>query len=247
MLVRTIADLEQLGRIRFPADQSFRSARFFTADDSLGFSYNENAVKAGTDLVVWLKHHWEANYIISGAGEVTDLTTGERWLLEAGVLYVVGPNDRHRLHLTEDECHLSIFHPPLKGDERFDEDGAYEASGPVPATDRRMFVKRVDELRRVGFEQVSKDGKLRTLALLDEADDVGFCMSDMRLEAGAEAEFHGARQAIHIVSGEGAVRDVAGGESAEVGPSTAFAAGEGEQRVLRAETSMHVLNVVSYA
>ena len=33
----------------------------------MGFSYNENRVKQGTDLVVWLKHHWEANYIISGS------------------------------------------------------------------------------------------------------------------------------------------------------------------------------------
>ena len=31
MFVRTMTDLERLGRIRFPADESFRSARFITA------------------------------------------------------------------------------------------------------------------------------------------------------------------------------------------------------------------------
>jgi hypothetical protein len=51
-------------------------------------------------VVVWLKHHREANYIISSKGGVTDLTSGERWPLAAGVLYVVGPNDRHRLLVT---------------------------------------------------------------------------------------------------------------------------------------------------
>ena len=125
MFIRTLDELEKLGRIKFPADGSFRSARFLTAADGMGFSYNENKVKKGFDLKIWLKHHWEANYIVSGRGEVTDLTSGEKWPLEAGVLYVVGPNDRHRLHLTEDECHVSIFCPPLTGDERFDEDGSY--------------------------------------------------------------------------------------------------------------------------
>ena len=166
MFVRTLDELEKLGRIKFPADASFRSARFLTAADGVGFSYNENRVKAGTNLVVWLKHHWEANYIVSGRGEVTDLTSGESWPLEAGVLYVVGPNDRHRLHLTEDECHVSIFCPPLTGEERFDEDGSYEASGPIEATDRRMFVKRVDEMRRAGKEMITANGQARTIPML---------------------------------------------------------------------------------
>src|SRR5262245_61644211 len=103
MFIRTLDELEKLGRIRLPVgNDAFRSARFLTAADGMGFSYNENRVKNGVDVVVWLKHHWEANYIISGKGEVTDLTSGERGPLEAGVLYVVGPNDRHRLLLTGD-------------------------------------------------------------------------------------------------------------------------------------------------
>src|SRR5262245_65988214 len=102
MFIRTLGELEKLGRIRFPVgNDTFRSARFLTAADGMGYSYNENRAKKGTDLVVWLKHHWEANYIISGKGEVTDLTSGERWLLEAGVLYVRGPNHRHRLLVPE--------------------------------------------------------------------------------------------------------------------------------------------------
>ena len=174
MFVRTLDDLEALGRIKFPADASFRSARFLTADDGMRFSYNENRVRQGTDLAVWLKHHWEANYIVSGAGEVTDLTTNETWPLAPGTLYVVGPNDRHRLHLTEDECHVSIFWPPLTGNERFDEDGAYEASGPIPETDRRMFVKRTDDLRDAGHEVVTDGGRVREIHLLTPADDIGF-------------------------------------------------------------------------
>ena len=75
-----------------------------------------------------VQHHWEANYIISGRGELTDLTSGEQWSLEPGTLYVVGPNDRHRFQVTEDEHHVSVFCPPLSGDERHDKDGGYQAT-----------------------------------------------------------------------------------------------------------------------
>ena len=104
MFIRTLDELERLGRIKSPlVNDTFRSARFLTAADGMGYSYNENRVKKGTDVIIWLKHHWEANYIVSGKGEVTDLTSDKRWPVEAGVLYVVGPNDRHRFLVTEDE------------------------------------------------------------------------------------------------------------------------------------------------
>ena len=245
MFVRTLDELEKLGRLKFPANDSFRSARFLTAADGMGFSYNENKVKKGTDLIVWLKHHWEANYVISGKGEVTDLTSEEKWPLEAGVLYVVGPNDRHRLHLTEDECHISIFCPPLKGDERFNSDGSYEASGPIGKTDRRMFVKRVDEMRRAGREMITANGQVRTIRMLTEADDVGFGVSDMRLQASAEVTLwhENRRQAIHIISGSGEVIDITTGRTWELGPSMACNVGPKERHRLRAHTDIHLLNV----
>ena len=247
MFVRTLDDLEKLGRIRFPADASFRSARFLTAADGMGFSYNENKVGQGTDLVVWLKHHWEANYIVSGRGEVTDLTSGETWPLEAGVLYVVGPNDRHRLRFTEDECHISIFCPPLTGDERFDSDGSYEASGPIDKTDRRMFVKRVDEMRAAGKEMATANGRARTIRMLTEADGVGFGFSDVHLAAGAEAVLWNKHhwQANHIISGSGKVTDTVTGETWELGPSMAYNVGPKDRHRVRAHTDMHLVSVFS--
>jgi L-ectoine synthase len=245
MFVRTLAELENLGRIKFPADASFRSARFLTAADGVGFSYNENKVKQGTNLVIWLKHHWEANYIISGKGEVTDLTSEESWPLEAGVLYVVGPNDRHRLHLTEDECHVSIFCPPLRGDERFDDDGSYEASGPIEKSDRRMFVKRADEMRRAGKEMVTANGQARTIRMLTKADGVGFGLSDVRLAAGAEAVLWHKHhwQANHVISGTGEVNDLTTGQTWELGPSIAYSAGPKDRHRVRAHTEIHLLSV----
>ena len=245
MFMRTLDELERLGRIRFPADQSFRSARFLTAADGMGFSYNENRVKAGTDLIVWLKHHWEANYIVSGAGEVTDLTSGETWPLEAGVLYVVGPNDRHRLNLTEDECHISIFCPPLRGDERFDADGAYEPSGPIEETDRRMFVKRIDEMRKAGEEIVTGGGEACLIRMLTADDGIGFGVSDLRLAAGAEADLWTADhwQANHVIAGTGKVSDATTGRTWELAPGMACNVGPLDRHRIRALTGMHLLSV----
>ena len=98
----------------------------------MGFSYNDNRVTKGSDATLWYKHHWESNYIISGRGELTDLTSGQQWSLEPGTLYVVGPNDRHRSRVTEDEHHVSVFCPPLSGDESHDPEGGYPANGRGP-------------------------------------------------------------------------------------------------------------------
>lgn len=98
----------------------------------MGFPYNENRVRQGTEAVVWLRHHWEANHIVSGTGEVTDLTAGQTWKLEPGMSHSVGPKDRHRLHAVIDMHLAAMFCPPLVGNEQHDKDGALAPSGPVP-------------------------------------------------------------------------------------------------------------------
>ena len=99
----------------------------------MGFSYNDNRVARGSDAMLWYKHHWEANHILAGTGEVTDLSTGQSWKLQPGVAYNVGPRDRHRLRATTALHLLSVFCPPLKGDEQHDAEGALAPSGPTPA------------------------------------------------------------------------------------------------------------------
>lgn len=179
--------LKPSGGVKLLVNGSTRSARYLVATDGMGFSYNENRVQKGSDAVLWYMHHWEANYVVSGRGEVIDLTSGQKWILEAGILYVVGPNDRHLFRITEDDHHISIFCPALKGTEAHDADGSYAASGPVPKTNRRMFVKRAEEMRAQGLEMVVAGGQARSLRMLTKADDVGFGLSDVHFAAGAEA------------------------------------------------------------
>jgi L-ectoine synthase len=246
MFIRTLDELEKLGRIRRPlGTDAFRSARFLTAADGMGYSYNENRVAKGTDAVIWLKHHWEANFIISGRGEVTDLSRDETWSLEAGVLYVVGPNDRHRLQLSEDSHYVSIFCPPLRGDETFDKDGGYTASGPIAPTDRRMFAKRADEMRRSGQEIIVANGRVRTLRMLTKADGIGFGFSDVHMAAGAEAllwyKHHW--EANHILTGTGEVTDLGTGRTWKLEPGMAYNVGPADRHRVLAHTDMHLVSM----
>jgi quercetin dioxygenase-like cupin family protein len=245
MFIRTLDELAAAGRIKSLVHDTTRSARFLTRADGMGFSYNDNRVSNGSDAVLWYRHHWEANYIISGRGEVTDLTTGQAWPLEPGVLYVVGPNDRHRFRVTEDEHHVSVFCPPLRGDERHDEDGGYPANGPGPQTDRRMFVKRADEMRAAGKEMVVANGQARTLRMLTRADDLGFGFSDVHFAAGAEATlwYKHHWEANHIISGTGEVTDLTSGQSWTLKPGVAYNVGPKDRHRLRADTDMHLVSV----
>jgi L-ectoine synthase len=245
MLVRTLDEVEAAGRVFSLLHGNVRSARFINAGEGLGFSYNYSRVGKGADEILWYKNHWEANYIIAGQLEVTELATGEKWLLEPGGLYVVGPNDRHRWHVIEDERHVSVFCPPLRGDERHDKDGSFSACGPAPRTDRRMFVKRADDMRREGRELVVANGQARTVRMLTAADDVGFGFSDVHLNAGAEATlwYRHHREANHILSGTGEVTDLTTEESWRLGPETAYIVGPEDRHRLRAETDMHLVSI----
>ncbi|MFO0995573.1 MAG: ectoine synthase [Alphaproteobacteria bacterium] len=246
MFVRTLDELKSLGRIKSLVNGTTRSARFLTAADGMGFSYNENRVSKGSDATLWYKNHWEANYIISGKGEVTDLTSGEKWPLEAGVLYIVGPNDRHRFHVSEDEHHVSVFCPALRGDEGHDKDGGYESSGSrPPKTDRRMFVKRADEMRKAGKEMIAANGQARTIRMLTKADDIGFGFSDVHFAKGAEAilwyKHHW--EANHIISGTGEVTDLTTGQTWKLEPSVSYNVGPKDRHRVRAHTDIHLVSV----
>jgi L-ectoine synthase len=132
MFVRTLKEIRDAGMEKVLADGQVRSARFLTADDGLGFTLSDVRLKGVGEQECWYKNHWEANYILDGEGEVSDLTTGEAWKMEPGMMYCVGPKDRHSMHAHTDLHLISVFNPALAGDEMHDEDGALAPSGPIP-------------------------------------------------------------------------------------------------------------------
>ena len=245
MFVRSVREFEASGKLTLLLGGTFRSARLITAEDGMGFSYHDNQAPAGLESALWYKHHWEANYVASGRGEVTDLTTGQVWPLEPGALYVVGPNDRHRVRVLENMHAISVFCPALRGDERHDEDGSYSPSGPIPQTDRRMFVRRVDEVRDSGKGVEIAHGQAQTLRLLTRADDVGFSFSVVYPAAGMEAllwyKHHW--EANHILSGTGEVTDLTTGQSWKLEPGVIYNVGPKDRHRVRTDGEMNLISV----
>jgi L-ectoine synthase len=161
------------------------------------------------------------------------------------VLYNVGPNDRHVFEVTEDEHHASIFCPALSGTEAHDEDGAYSASGPIPETEGRMFVRRADEMRAAGKELVVANGQARTIRMLTKSDGLGFSFSDVRFDAGIVTDlwYKNHWEANHILSGSGAVEDLTTGESWKLEPGMLYNVGPKDRHRVTAHTDIHLLSV----
>ena len=104
--------------------------RYLIGADGCGFTVS--SPRGSVDSILWYKNHVEANYVLEGEATVEDLTTGEKWEIRPGSLYVVGPRDRHRLLTKGDIYLMCVFNPPLKGDEFHDSNGTYPPSGEVP-------------------------------------------------------------------------------------------------------------------
>ena len=123
MIVRSLRDLLNTERdVRGPV---WASRRFLLAEDGVGFTLTETTVEAGSEQVLWYKHHVEANYVIDGEGEVENLQTGEVFALAPGSLYVLDGHERHRLRAVTRMRLVCVFTPALSGRETHDKDGAY--------------------------------------------------------------------------------------------------------------------------
>ena len=132
LFVKQLDELREAGREKIVAGGSAKSIRILLQEDKVGFTLCDVRLAAGNKAVLWYKHHWEANYILHGRGVVSDLTSGESWPLEPGTMYIVGPDDRHSIEAISDLHLISIFNPPLHGNEQHDDEGTLPSSGPLP-------------------------------------------------------------------------------------------------------------------
>ena len=245
MFVRTLDDMRAAGQEKVMVGGRARVVRALTAVDGLGFSFSDVSVAAGSETTLWYKNHWEMNYIVSGRGEVEDLTSGESWPLAAGTLYTVGPKDRHKITAAEDLRAISVFNPPITGGETHDEDGAYPPTGPIPEGQERMFVKSAGEMRAAGREKVVADGSARTVRMLLKEDRVGVTICDVNLPAGNRNVlwYKNHWEANYILAGQGDVSDLTTGESWPLAPGTMYCVGPDDRHSMHAETDLHLLSI----
>ena len=245
MFIRSLRDVKDTDRYKVLPKSATHTARYLTAADGMGFSLHVNRGKAIPPTQLWYKNHWEANYLIAGVIKVTDMTSGQEWVLGPGDLYQVGPNDRHLYEVLEDEHHLSIFCPSLWGDETHDEDGAYSESGPVPVTEQRMFVRHIGHMREAGREMLVANGQARVVRALTKTDGLGFSFSDVNFAAGATTKlwYKHHWETNYIISGTGQVDDLTTGESWKLEPDMTYNVGPKDRHQLSAETDLHLASV----
>ena len=124
MIVRTVEDLKTLGSYRGKPGV-WSSARYLLRRDAMGFTLTQTTVAAGASQTMQYKNHVEANLIIEGEGDLTDLATGTVYRLMPGTMYALDEHDRHRIDATTDMRIVCVFSPALAGPETHDEDGSY--------------------------------------------------------------------------------------------------------------------------
>jgi L-ectoine synthase len=124
MIVRTLDEI--LDGPRHVRGEGWQSRRILLRSDGMGFSLHDTVVAEGTEQRLEYKHHLEANYCISGEGEVVDLATGVSYPLRPGTLYALDKNDAHIIRATRGDLRVvCVFNPPLTGDETHRADGSY--------------------------------------------------------------------------------------------------------------------------
>ena len=123
MKIRTIKEITGTER-----DVKFKegiSLRVLLEKDNMGFSLHKTIIPKGQKGQWHYKHHKEACYCISGRGILIDLTTNIHYTIEKDTTYILDKHDNHTFEALEDVVLISVFNPPVKGNEIHKEDGSY--------------------------------------------------------------------------------------------------------------------------
>ncbi len=126
MKVIHLQEIEDTDREVHCPKNGFTSFRFLLAKDGMGFSLHKTVIPIGPPQHWHYKNHLEACYCISGRGLLTNLDTGNLYAIKPDTLYVLDQHDDHTFEAFEDTVLISIFNPPVTGQEVHQEDGSYE-------------------------------------------------------------------------------------------------------------------------
>lgn len=121
-IVRT-QDLEQTERdVIFTGGNSIR---LIIKKDNMGFGVCKTYIPKGGPHHWHYPNHLEACYCIKGHGYLTNLKTGLKILISPDTTYLLDEHDDHTFEALTDVVLISIFNPPLKGNEKHDQNGQY--------------------------------------------------------------------------------------------------------------------------
>lgn len=101
------------------------SIRLSTKSDKMGFSVCKTLLPVCGPNMWHYKNHLESCYCVSGRGELVNLETGERFEIVPGVMYSHDKHEAHTFEAFEPTVLISVFNPPLVGNESHDSEGNY--------------------------------------------------------------------------------------------------------------------------
>jgi L-ectoine synthase len=147
MKIRTIKEIEKTDRdVRFTGGNSLR---LLLEKDRMGFAFCKTMVNKGGPYHWHYPNHLESCFCISGKGILTNLSTGEKYPIEVDTIYILDQHDNHTFEALEDTVLISVFNPPLTGQESHREDGTYEALSSTNKFKAWEIVKAVNAIDNV--------------------------------------------------------------------------------------------------
>jgi len=106
----------------------FVSFRYLLEKDGMGFSLHRTEIPKGSPQHWHYKNHLEACYCVSGRAWLSNLKTGEKFYIKPGTMYALDQHDDHTFEALEDVVLISVFNPPVTGNEVHQKDGSYAAN-----------------------------------------------------------------------------------------------------------------------
>lgn len=124
MKVKNVNALPEDRKVNFTGGISLRP---IIESDNMGFGLCKTLIPKGGPHHWHYQNHLEACYCIKGEGIITNLKTKEAFLIIPDMVYILDDHDDHTFEALEDTVLISIFNPPLVGDESHDKNGVYKS------------------------------------------------------------------------------------------------------------------------
>ena len=115
-------DIKTVKGVVFNGGKSYRTV---LKSDNLGFAMMKTVIEKGGAYKWHYKNHKEACMCIEGSGVLEDLSTGEKHIIQPGITYLVDNYQPHLFTANTEVILISVFNPPLIGNETHDKDGNY--------------------------------------------------------------------------------------------------------------------------
>ena len=124
MKIKTISQIENTERdVQFTGGNSLR---LLLASDGMGYAFMKTMIKKGGPYVWHYPEHMESCFCIEGKAILKDLLTNEEYSIVPDTIYILNKDEKHSFFALEDTIIISVFNPPLCGEETHNKDGKYE-------------------------------------------------------------------------------------------------------------------------